>query len=141
MGYKTEEEKRLNKDEQQYNVIGSEVLPQDNGYEFNEELKHDKNGEDNRVNLNMCSAYTHVFAADTLRSIAVVAASIISETVDSVTSEVADSSAAVIVSLIIMISLIPLFRGIISPWCELRSLHEEEQNIVSDKGNQEVRTS
>jgi hypothetical protein len=52
MGYKTEEEKRLNKDEQQYNVIGSEVLPQDNGYEFNEELKHDKNGEDNRVNLN-----------------------------------------------------------------------------------------
>jgi hypothetical protein len=71
----------------------------------------------------------------------VIAASIISETVDSVTSEVADSSAAVIVSLIIMISLIPLFRGIISPWCELRSLHEEEQNIVSDNGNQEVRTS
>ena len=33
------------------------------------------------------------------------------------------------------------YAGIISTWCELRSLHEEEQNIVSDKGNQEVRTS
>jgi len=114
-------------------------VPQDDGYEFNEELKHEEN-VDNRVNLNMCSAYTHVFA-DTLRSIAVISASIISETVDSVTSEVADLSAAVIVSLIIMISLKPLFRGIISAWCELRSLHVEEQNIASDKGNQEVRTT
>ena len=93
---------------------GSEVLPQDNGCEFNEELKHDNNdGEDNRVNLNMCSAYTHVFAADTLQSIAVIAASIISETVDSVTSEVADSSAAVIVLLTIMIVVrsIRIFLG------------------------------
>jgi hypothetical protein len=56
-----------------------------------------------------------------------------------VTLEVADSSGAVIILLIIMISLIPLFRGIISTGCELQ--HVEEQNIVSDKGNQGVRTT
>jgi hypothetical protein len=49
-GYRTEEEKRNN--EQQYTVLGSsEGLYQDNGYEFNEELQHEENDEDNRVNL------------------------------------------------------------------------------------------
>jgi Co/Zn/Cd efflux system component len=48
----------------------AEGLCQENGYEFNEELQHEENDEDNRVDLNMCSAYTHIFA-DTLRSIAV----------------------------------------------------------------------
>ena len=49
-GYRTEEEKRNN--EQQYTVLGSsEGLYRDNGYEFNEELQHEENDEDNRVNL------------------------------------------------------------------------------------------
>lgn len=95
-----EEKQGMNKVEQQYNILCSEGLPGDNnGYEFNEGLQHEENDEDNCVNLNMRSTYTHVFA-DTIQSIAVIAASIISETVDSGTSEVVDSSAGVIVFII-----------------------------------------
>ena len=61
-----------------------------------------------------------------------IVASVIAETVDSVTSEVADSTAAVIVSFIIMMSLCPLFRGIARTWCELRSLSNEEQTLTDN---------
>jgi len=87
--------------------------------------------EEDRVNLNMCSAYTHVFA-DTLRSVAVIIATIIARLVDSVTPEVADATAAVIVSLIILFSLVPLFRGLIKTWYELRSIAREELALLSD---------
>ena len=59
--------------------------------------------------------------------------------VDSVTPEVADATAAVIVSVIIFISVLPLFRGIYHTWCELRSITREEQSALDDMQNSEER--
>jgi Co/Zn/Cd efflux system component len=78
------------------------------------------------ANLNMCSAYTHVFA-DTLRSIAVIIAAITAELVPNVTPEEADATAAVIVSFLIVMSLIPLVQGLVRSITELRVIYAEER--------------
>ena len=49
--------------------------------------------DQHNTNLNMCSAYTHVFA-DTLRSIAVIVASALASIIEDVTAEEADAIAA-----------------------------------------------
>eukprot|EP00571_Detonula_confervacea_P002944 CAMPEP_0172312016 /NCGR_PEP_ID=MMETSP1058-20130122/16410_1 /TAXON_ID=83371 /ORGANISM="Detonula confervacea, Strain CCMP 353" /LENGTH=337 /DNA_ID=CAMNT_0013025357 /DNA_START=94 /DNA_END=1104 /DNA_ORIENTATION=- len=67
------------------------------------------------VNLNMCSAYTHVFA-DTLRSTAVLLAAGIAYTFKVGDPAVVDAVAALAVSLIILLSLGPLLRGIFHAW-------------------------
>jgi len=64
-----------------------------------------------KLNLNMFSAWTHVFA-DTMRSIAVLLAGGISYFTNIISPEVADASAALIVSLIIFLSCLPLFNGL-----------------------------
>jgi Co/Zn/Cd efflux system component len=79
------------------------------------------------ANLNMCSAYTHVFA-DTLRSIAVIIAAITAELVPEVTPEEADATAAVIVSFLIVMSLIPLVQGLVRSTIELRAIYAEERS-------------
>lgn len=73
----------------------------------------------------------HVFA-DTLRSVSVVIAAIVALTIDAVSPEIADSTAAVVVSIIICMSLLPLFRGIAHTWYELQSISREELNVVDD---------
>lgn len=78
-----------------------------------------------KVNLNMCSAYTHVFA-DTVRSLAVLIASLVGKYVDAITPEVADAIAAVVVSGIILTALIPLLTGMVRTACELISIRREE---------------
>lgn len=78
-----------------------------------------------KVNLNMCSAYTHVFA-DTVRSLAVLIASLLGKYVDAITPEVADAIAAVVVSGIILTALIPLLTGMVRTACELISIRQEE---------------
>mmetsp|Transcript_6123 Transcript_6123/g.11606 ORF Transcript_6123/g.11606 Transcript_6123/m.11606 type:complete len:418 (-) Transcript_6123:229-1482(-) len=85
---------------------------------------NEDDGGDERVNLNMCSAYTHVFA-DTLRSTAVIIASIVAIFVESVTPEEADATAAVVVSIIIFVSLIPLFRGLLNTLSKLRKVNAD----------------
>lgn len=79
-----------------------------------------------RGNLNMCSAYTHVFA-DTLRSIAVLIAAVLALIFPVITPEEADSSAALIVSLLILLSLIPLFQGVFRSGSELHSIRMAER--------------
>jgi len=71
------------------------------------------NGEDhrNQSNTNMCSAYTHVIA-DTMRSIAVMLAAILSQSNKNISSEVADAWAAILVSAIIFFSILPLLKGL-----------------------------
>lgn len=81
------------------------------------------------INLNMCSAYTHVFA-DTLRSLAVILAAGIALTVHSVTPEVADASAAVVVSDLILVSLVPLVRGLTWTASELCAIAAEERQLT-----------
>lgn len=99
-----------------------------NSITSNDYIDSEENDENERVNLNMCSAYTHVFA-DTLRSAAVIIASVVAQLVESVTPEVAYSTAAVIVSFIILVSLLPLVRGLFHTWCELRSITREEHAL------------
>ena len=72
-----------------------------------------------------CSAYTHVFA-DTLRSIAVILAALVAE-LTSVTSEEADSAAAIAVSILILLSLIPLLQGMYQSAIELRAIRRQER--------------
>ena len=69
----------------------------------------------------------HVFA-DTLRSIAVLVAASLSELVEGITPEEADASAAVVVSALIVLSLIPLLKGLIQSNHELRLIKAEEKN-------------
>lgn len=65
----------------------------------------------------------HVFA-DTLRSIAVIIASLLAEFIPSVTSEEADASAAVVVSVLIAFSLVPLFGGMVQTFGSLKRVNE-----------------
>lgn len=83
-------------------------------------------GEERTVNLNMCSAYTHV-VADTLRSIAVVVAASLATVFGCIPSDVADATGAIVVSFIIAISLGPLLAGLFEAWSELSKLNEEER--------------
>ena len=109
--------------------------------------------EKDGANLNMCSAYTvspfwpsysqvspkcthcpltivwsqHVFA-DTLRSIAVIIAGVLAEVVDGVTPEEADATAAVVVSGLILLSLLPLFHGLKHTYAELKAIRAEESS-------------
>lgn len=68
--------------------------------------------ERERANTNLCSAYTHVLA-DTLRSVAVLVAAAISLKDKSINSSVADAWAAVVVSVIIFASVVPLVQALV----------------------------
>mmetsp|Transcript_23638 Transcript_23638/g.50034 ORF Transcript_23638/g.50034 Transcript_23638/m.50034 type:complete len:309 (+) Transcript_23638:789-1715(+) len=83
------------------------------------------------INLNMCSAYTHVFA-DTLRSTAVLLAAGLSYTFKVGAPAMVDALAALAVSFIILISLGPLLRGILHAWGQLRHL-SNFANRLSDE--------
>lgn len=76
----------------------------------------------------------HVFA-DTIRSFAVITAAILAEFIPGITSEEADAAAAVVVSVLIALSLIPLFQGMVETFRALervKALLEEEELEFSD---------
>lgn len=92
-------------------------------------------------NMNMCSAYTHVFA-DTLRSVAVLVAAMIAEFAGA-NGEYCDAVAAIVVSAIIGCSACPLIAGLYKLWFRgkdacgedgdqlgLLSVEEEDKNEV-----------
>eukprot|EP00588_Corethron_pennatum_P021458 CAMPEP_0194317212 /NCGR_PEP_ID=MMETSP0171-20130528/13956_1 /TAXON_ID=218684 /ORGANISM="Corethron pennatum, Strain L29A3" /LENGTH=305 /DNA_ID=CAMNT_0039073717 /DNA_START=150 /DNA_END=1067 /DNA_ORIENTATION=+ len=76
-------------------------------------------------NLNMCSAYTHLFA-DTLRSAAVILAALL-VLFYNVDGTQADAVAALVVSLVIVLSLVPLFKGLFNTSRELMNLSQHEE--------------
>ena len=53
------------------------------------------------------------------------------------TPEVADASAAIVVSAIILMSLLPLFKGIVHTWHELRRVKHEEIRISISAENEQ----
>lgn len=55
-------------------------------------------------------------------------AATVAEVADGVTSEEADATAAVVVSALILLSLVPLLSGLVSTFGELRSIHAEERD-------------
>jgi Co/Zn/Cd efflux system component len=76
------------------------------------------------VNLNMCSAWTHVFA-DTLRSVAVLIAAGVAKLFAVITPDEADALAALLVSLVILLSCVPLIQGLFHTAREIRILHQQ----------------
>ena len=99
----------------------SEDEESDNGITINSESDDDQM---NGLNLNMCSAYTHVMA-DTLRSIAVLVAAMIAYLDHRISPTIADATAAIVVSIIIAISLGPLIIGLLETWSEIQELKRE----------------
>jgi hypothetical protein len=59
----------------------------------------------------------------------VIVAAAIAELVDIVTSEEADAAAAVVVSVLIVLSLIPLFSGLVQTFSALRKMRDEEHRL------------
>jgi len=90
---------------------------------YNSSLKDDE--DENKTNMNMCSAYTHVFA-DTLRSIAILGAALIAYITD-IPGDVADAVAAIVVSCIIFVSTFPLIVGLVRTWKKWVSLKRIER--------------
>jgi Co/Zn/Cd efflux system component len=74
------------------------------------------------VNLNMCSAWTHV-CADTLRSTTVLVVSFIATIFPTIDASEADAVAAVIVSFVIIGSLFPLLQGLVLTAVQIASQH------------------
>lgn len=89
-------------------------------------------GEPQEINLNMCSAYTHVFA-DTLRSTAVLIAAGTAYMFKLGEPEMVDAAAALAVSLIILFSLGPLLKGIFHAWGQLRHLTDVATKLSEEK--------
>ncbi|KAL7511445.1 hypothetical protein ACHAXN_009522 [Cyclotella atomus] len=110
-----DEEENINVNRgQNYSSIAEEIEG------ANLHVEKERNGIQ-EVNLNMCSAYTHVFA-DTLRSTAVLLAAGISYTFNIGAPATVDAVAALAVSIIILMSLGPLLRGIFHAWSQYRRL-------------------
>jgi len=105
-----------------------------------EDNENDDDDDDNSVsNLNMYSAYTHVFA-DTLRSFAIIFASLLAKFTDSITSEIADAAAAVVVSVLIMLSLIPLIGGMVQTYKALRDVNillKSKESLENDEEDED----
>ena len=71
--------------------------------------------------------------ADTLRSIALIVAAVVAQLApQAVTPTEADSAAAIIVSTIILVSLVPLLRGLTRRLVELRRICREERLEARD---------
>ena len=63
-----------------------------------------------------------------MRSIAVLVAASLSELIEGITPEEADASAAVVVSGLILLSLVPLLKGLVQSYSELSLIKAEEKN-------------
>ena len=87
----------------------------------------------------MCSIWSmlcqHVFA-DTLRSFAVILASLLAKFVSVITPEVADAAAAIVVSILIFLSLFPLIGGMIQTFKALKEINRLLK--LKDADNEEV---
>lgn len=89
----------------------------------------DSTGATGILNLNMCSAWTHV-CADTLRSVAVLIAAGVSAIFPQfLTSAEADSDAAIVVSIIILASLLPLIQGLFLTACKIYAMWMEKDRL------------
>lgn len=76
--------------------------------------------------------------ADTMRSISVLVAASIAYTVKGVSPEIADSTAAVFVSVIIVASLGPLIIGLLQTYAQIQEHHAE--NIASGRKDYSMAT-
>jgi Co/Zn/Cd efflux system component len=90
------------------------------------------------VNLNMCSAWTHV-CADTLRSTAVLIAASIATLFPAIPGETADAAAAIAVSIIILVSVIPLIQGLVLTAIAIQYLHRNP--TLNNEGSSSTTTT
>lgn len=83
------------------------------------------------LNLNMCSAWTHVFA-DTLRSVAVLFSAGFAYLFPRIISPFqADSLGAIVVSIIILLSLVPLVQGLFLTARKIQAIHGGDDDVVA----------
>jgi len=121
-----------------YKIGGTNIFSDSRNSDSTED-NEDDDDDDNVSNLNMYSAYTHVFA-DTLRSFAIIFASLLAKFTDSITSEIADATAAVAVSILIMLSLIPLIGGMVQTYKALRDVNnilKSKESLENDEDNED----
>jgi Co/Zn/Cd efflux system component len=86
----------------------------------------------NKANMNMCSAYTHVFA-DTLRSIAVLCAALYANLTET-QGDLTDAYAALAVSIIIVLSTVPLIKGLGGTWGKYLEVRREVRGVEGKNG-------
>lgn len=91
---------------------------------------YDDISDDGAVNLNMCSAWTHVFA-DTLRSVAVLCAAGLATVSNVISADEADAGAALVVSIVILLSCVPLLQGMYFTAKEIREMQALRQQQTS----------
>jgi Co/Zn/Cd efflux system component len=102
-----------------------------------EDASSSSDADQSGLNLNMCSAWTHI-CADTLRSIAVLlAAGIASLFPQQLSPADADSYGAIVVSIIIIISLGPLIEGLYFTAWEIYYLQREHSQRQKHTSNPE----
>ena len=75
--------------------------------------------------------------ADTLRSLCVIAASLSAKFSDNVTPEIADASAAVVVSIFIFLSIFPLLSGMIQTFKSLREVNQSLEMKEQEEGEED----
>jgi Co/Zn/Cd efflux system component len=112
-----------------------EATPLLNSSDSNKSKEKDDHDDENDYNWNMCSAWTHI-CADTLRSVAVLIAAGLSEYGRHITAAQADSGATLIVSVIILLSLLPLIQGLYQTAHQIYSIyghgHSAAANVDSN---------
>jgi Co/Zn/Cd efflux system component len=87
--------------------------------------------DENDYNWNMCSAWTHI-CADTLRSVAVLVAAGLSEYGRHISAAQADSGATLLVSVIVLVSLVPLIQGLYQTAHQIYAIHCHGHNIAAN---------
>ncbi len=75
--------------------------------------------------------YIQHISADTLRSISVLLASIIAISDTKIHPDRADAAAALVVSLLIIFTILPLVRGLFLTWKELQKIKQNKVEEVS----------
>lgn len=62
-----------------------------------------------------------------MRTVSILLAVILALVIKPITAEAADSAAAVVVSFIILMTIVPLIRGLVAAFRELRQIDAEEK--------------
>mmetsp|Transcript_5322 Transcript_5322/g.7528 ORF Transcript_5322/g.7528 Transcript_5322/m.7528 type:complete len:405 (-) Transcript_5322:1-1215(-) len=92
------------------------------------------------LNLNMCSAWTHV-CADTLRSAAVLLAAAFASIAKDISPDSADATATIVVSFIIVVSLGPLVQGLYLTAVEIWTITKDEREKQEEVAKEETEIS
>lgn len=114
-------------DNEETHLLAKKAAGEHAAYDTDDDYESEEDESKEGLNLNMCSAWTHV-CADTLRSIAVLIAAGFAKLFPHMLSPSdADSYGAIVVSIIIIVSLGPLFEGLYITTWDIYNLYQERR--------------